>query len=138
MYRRSMSSRRGSISWRTPTYSRKYCRCSEASWRKSSRLRGLVRSCPSLRNKLRFQQLFRGRLAIQDAVVQHDGLELDWHLRNRFGVAEEQVAARLQRVKKALHKFAFTLFRKIDEHVHAEDQVHLAHVHRIRKIHLDE
>src|SRR5438876_2414521 len=53
-------------------------------------------------------------------------------------MAKEQVAARLQRVKEALHEFAFTLFRKIDENIHAENQVHLADVDGIGKIHLDE
>src|SRR5205809_1066087 len=36
MYKRSSSSRGGSTSCSTLTYSRRYCRCSEASWRNTS------------------------------------------------------------------------------------------------------
>src|SRR5581483_7593291 len=55
------------------------------------RLRGQTGSRASLRYEFRLLHVLRRRLAVEDAVVQDDGLKFHRHLRNRLGVAQEQV-----------------------------------------------
>jgi len=52
-----------------------------------------------------------------------------------FRVAQKQVAARFKIFIKPLDQLRLALFRKINQHVHAEDAIELAHVHNLRKVH---
>src|SRR5271156_1253089 len=72
----------------------------------SRRLRGLERDCSSaaLRYQFLLVQLFRGRFAVQNAITEDNGLKFYGHLRDGFRVAEKQVAARLERLEKALNE----------------------------------
>ncbi len=68
---------------------------------KARRLRGQECSRAALRYQFRLLQFFRRWLAVENAVTQHDSLKFHRHFRNGFGVAEEEIAAGLQRFIKA-------------------------------------
>ena len=78
------------------------------------------------------------RLAIHDAIAQNNGLELHRHFGDGFGMAEEEIAARFQGVVETLDQGTAALFGKIDEDVHAENQIHTADVDGRSEIHLRE
>src|SRR5215470_7034489 len=100
MYSRSRSSRRGSTSCSTLTYSRKYCRCSAASWRNNStasRSGVLTRVPPS-------------QVPPPSPIPSPSACGTKCNRPAPF-------------------------FREVNQHVHAENQVHPAYVHRRRQIH---
>src|SRR5713226_6785665 len=53
----------------------------------------------------------------------------------RLRMTKEKISARLQIFMKTPQQLRLPLFRKINEHVHAEDTVKLAHVNNLGKVH---
>src|SRR5258708_32949971 len=96
----------------------------------SRRLRDPASSRASLRHQFGLLLFLRRRLSVQNAIPKHNRLKLHRHLRNRFRMAQKKVSTRLQRLIKTLYQRVPPLFREINQHVHAENQVHPAHIHR--------
>ncbi len=75
------------------------------------------------------------RLLQQPCSVHDRLIELHRSVGHRFGVAEEEIAARLQILVKALDQLGAQLLAEINQHVHAEDAVEASQVDRLRQVH---
>ena len=89
-----------------------------------------ARSQGSLHQSGRASRLHCARLAINPAIAKHHRLEFHGHVRQRLRMAQQKIAAGLERVVKAAQNRQAPLFGKIHQHVHAEDAVDLADVNR--------
>src|SRR6202022_4882738 len=61
--------------------------------------------------------------------------ELHRDFGDRIRMAQKEIAARLEGVVKMLHQRATTLFRKINQNVHAKNYIHASDVNSRSQIH---
>src|SRR5579863_9296040 len=78
---------------------------------------------------------FSARFSVEHEIVVHDLFKFGGSIAQRVGVAEHQVAARLQTVIKAANQLLTLLVGKINQDVHAKDTIHASEIKALHQVH---
>ena len=95
---------------------------------------GVLGDCPAGASGVAEPTVGNARFPIDDRIGEVIGDKVTEDLLGRLGVADDQPAVVVQGRMELVHNLAHGLGRKVDQHIAAEDQVHVGRIGEQRRI----